>query len=73
MSAFIAIEGGFDGSNGHGLSQASFMPIGGLRKDFNVFRPKMMVSVGRMLHDGRLVGTRCGLSGGKVLSVSRCG
>ena len=70
MTALIAVEGGRVGSDVDAFSCAPVVPITFSGHYFNVTGPKVMVFVRCVLHDGRFVNTRCGLSRGEMLFVS---
>ena len=70
MTSLITIEGRRDGANVNAFPRSSVVPVTLSSQDFDVTGPKVVVGVRCVLHDGRFVNTRCGLSRGEMLFVS---
>ena len=72
MATLVAVEGWGEGTDVDALSNPSFVPSGFARQDLDVVFAEVMLSVGCVLHNGRLVDAWGRLGGGEMLGVARC-
>ena len=72
MATLVAIERWGEGTDVDALSNPSFVPSRFARQDLDVVFAEVMLSVGCVLHNGRLVDAWGRLGGGEMLRIARC-